>query len=435
VFFNEKSELFIRCNLKLDTPDADLDQFSDDTTDSEPAPTGGNYEEETGSEASPTNATSEAPQFGTASDDAGPTSASQPSLLSRYGANHTGQKTKITEGRLVKLQQNLAARKAKQAVIKSAATNVLTKGAAAATGVATGGLSLIVSVGLMGLEFAHNNRWFRYLLLGIAALIFTFVVFFFIMGMVFIASISGDGANFLGGTRLRAEDDFYAPAVAAQASGLILGNTMEALDITTKNIAAELEKNPPPGANIDKARQKLKEITEFQKNIKASAFSPKPEEHAKNLTIYKKHIQELYNLIYPGRQGAQAHVKQLVNSKKILLQTGGTCRPDRDLIGLGVTENTLNVLAALGEHSTITVTCMVTGHRKYVGRPPSNGYPRCGSPSTFGSDASSSLHCLGRAIDLKPDPQIEQYARQHSGDLKIRTVLDEGNHLHIEVKE
>lgn len=246
------------------------------------------------------------------------------------------------------------------------------------------------------------------------------------------SGVSHNGPDPLGGTQVQPQTDSFAAAAAAKADGIVVADSFETLETEIKRLERLIKSNPPQGANVGQAETALSKLKEFQTNRFPALLHMEDEERAKLLAEYKTLVQNVYDAIYPGRKAAQGRVLSLLGSR-IHTTTGAGCTPERDLKGLGLDEKTFALIYTAAQQTPVTITCLISGHRKYVGRPPSSGYPRCGSAALV-DGASLSFHCSGRAVDFAPNASLKQFLTERKDTLGLKLVKDEGNHLHIEVK-
>ncbi len=322
-----------------------------------------------------------------------------------------------------------------QTAVKRTVTNQL---AVIGSRIAAATPAWMIQAGLLAAQALRTKKGQRIVQILIIIFLFGPAILFVMIAGTRINQSNQLGPSETGGTRVQAQTDSYTPAAATQLGGLIISTSVESINQFSQAAHTLLTKSPPKGAQVTQALAVLAKIDQLKDTLQANTYRDDRQATAQLASDYKKLVQELMVAIYPGRKELRDKVMSLVSSQQITLATAAGCNPERDLQGYGLSEQTLTVIVAAASQSKITITCLISGHRKFVGKPPSQGYPRCGdlkNDPRVATNTSQSYHCTGRAIDISPNATVQNYLQANKAALHIRFMQleSEANHLHIEV--
>lgn len=349
--------------------------------------------------------------------------------LKKLGSSEAGEAAATTEA-----AEGAAAAGARAAASGAARAGATAAGEVAAeAGLAATGVGAPIALALVGIQavdmfFADLKR--RKILFYVTLFWLAMAILLFVMAIARFNDARHYGPDASGGTGVLTQEDSYAAAVAARQPGLVTAYSVETITTMIAKTEAIL-KNPPKGTNVGEAQRVLGEMKKLLPDLKTYSYASDPTKAAETTKKYQELTTQLQKALYPGREGAKNQVVALLGTK-IRTQSGAACNPRRDIERLAISQNAYRLLANVAQQQSITVNCLVSGHRKYIGMPPSQGHPRCGDPAT--RRGKPSAHCLGLAMDLSPSSSLYNYLAQHKKDLNIRVLLDEGNHIHVEVK-
>ncbi len=322
-------------------------------------------------------------------------------------------------------------------------------GAAAATaeaGLAAGSAASVVGIPLaIGIAvstafkklkdaFQDEDPTFRNILIGLTASI-TAMIFFIMLAINRPPYTFGPDVN--GGKAVIPQQASFGASAVSHDAGLLVADRIDTITASLKQIEDLINNNPPPGADIATAKAKLAAIKDLLAPIQTQAHTPDQKLEAQTLKQYQQLVVELMNALYPGRAAAKGRVLALMASGRITTGSKSGCLAKKDLEGTAVSENMYNALAEIAAYKPIHVLCLVSGHRKYVGKSPSQGYPYCTDPREV-PGGKKSEHCYGRAADLQYDISLENFLKQNKDRLHIHQILHEdatnsNQHLHFSV--
>lgn len=320
---------------------------------------------------------------------------------------------------------------------KNVATGAKTAAALgqAATGVGIAGAIVTATSAAKDLlvsakEVWHGRNPWRNQLLIVSAILLSIILIASVMFYVFFSTLLNINLSHDGATQTRPANDPNFPSIGAKQPGLVVASTPAKVDAMIKTIS-DILKSPPGGANVIEAQRIFKEMQSLQAELKTKAYASDTKLPAETATKFHDLTTDLNIALYPGRSAPQSRVLAAASAGKIKYNRVGSCNPKRDIEESRLTETAYTVIAEAATVDNIAINCLIIGHRKYVGRDPRKGNPYCGDAATL--QASLSLHCLGKAIDLAPNAKVEKYLNENKERLNLKLVLDEDNHLHIEV--
>jgi hypothetical protein len=229
-------------------------------------------------------------------------------------------------------------------------------------------------------------------------------------------------------------------AEAAVTKGQSVAAFVQNIDLITKDTDKLLNSNPKLSANAGKIHDLLNQLRDLRTQIEPAANNGQAT--AEQLKKYTDIVNQIKSLTDGDRKSLSDQVIAL-DGKNILLSTATCAGVIKDLKTLSVTTDALKVILAVNEYGrihnkTMVINCLVSGHRKYVGKSPAAGYPYCGQPDNAQAAAlsrkSQSWHCYGRAVDIQgTDQGLVTYLNSRS-DLRIRKAFVEDiHHTHVEV--
>ncbi len=317
--------------------------------------------------------------------------------------------------------------KAEKVVAKQATTQVAEKAGSAVAGrflpAIAGGWVGAVATAALAIRDALNSDQGRKILMYAAIAVVGLIVIVLVMIAAFISLLSGQ-PNIGGGGPVTGITNPVIPAILSRELGLVFSNDAAALRAATPLILNHL----PPGADSAKVKGILDQLANLEDSLKTSAYGSDADRRNDLLTQRKDLRQQLYSALFPARVAA----RDKLLSKNVTFTTDAGCAPKKDVENLALTENLYTLLAEAADHASITVTCLVTGHRKYVGLAPQDGHPRCQDAHPV-PGGEPSLHCTGRGVDLVPSQELRNYLSSNKARLHITELKDEGNHLHVGV--
>lgn len=336
-------------------------------------------------------------------------------------------------------QAGQAAGKAAAGTAARAAVGAGGLAAAEAIGAATGPVGWAIDAVLILGQAAYafsKTKVFRWMLAG----------FFFVAACFMLLVGAGNKAILQSGLNGASEvirtfaTNAFLPITAAQSIVAFIQD----IDQISTDISRLVQENPALTAKAAEVDSLLAQLTALKNEIEPTAGSGGMAT-AEQLQKYNNVILQLKKLFEGDREGTAALVLAANEGGSLRLTETG-CNTLKDIKNLSVTTKTMKVILAAAEYGkstgkTIRVTCLVSGHRKYVRMAPSKGYPYCGQPdnalSAGFSPSRMSLHCSGRAIDFGGiDTGFGTYLNTHREELEIEDILLERdtNHIHVEVK-
>ncbi len=382
------------------------------------------------------------------------TKDSPPTQVARYGDKqgithsdsgiktfHPKQAGVTTEGKALAQK---TAQAGGRALAKTAAT-ATAEGAAVATEAATGPVGWAILAVDIARQVVQSGLFWK-ILMWIGVVLVAIGVFIHLLAAGTRQQVQTNGPQPGGATAVQPESaKSYNAAVAANQIGVFMPASLASITQFSKGVH-QLLSAPPSGAHVAEAEAALQQIDQIKAETEGNTYRSDQKIEGELATRLKTAVQNLYNALYPGRKPLRDKVWNLAfpsqpgQSARIHLESGGGCSPKQDLQGLGLSENLLRVIVAASEQSPITIKCLVTGHRKFVGYPPDSGYPRCGDlrnneQAHVPISVSQSYHCTGRAIDIGANSSVQRYLELHRTELHIRYMQLEMHplHLHIEV--